>query len=51
MKTKNFALAIMWVIYLPFILPICLIFGILNGAGKMLGNIVSCMWSDITKNR
>lgn len=46
-KKFNHAMALQWIIFLPIILPLCLVFGAVQGAAAMLEKMAQRMWLDI----
>ncbi|WP_373330861.1 hypothetical protein [Salmonirosea aquatica] len=46
-KKFNFAMALQWVIFLPIILPLCLVFGAVQGAVNMIEKMAQRMWLDL----
>ena len=47
MKKINTAMALRWLIFLPFILIICIILGVVQGTFFMLKKITSRIWKDL----
>ncbi|GHB85213.1 hypothetical protein GCM10007390_45670 [Persicitalea jodogahamensis] len=47
LKKLNYAMAIQWIIFLPVILPLCLVFGALQGIVNMVGTMAQRMILDI----
>ncbi len=47
MKKFNYAMALQWIIFLPVILPLCLVFGALQGVVNMVGTMAQRMMLDI----
>ena len=43
----NYAMALQWIIFLPIILPLCLVFGALQGIFNMVGTMAQRMMLDI----
>ncbi len=48
MKKPNLFMAVQWLIFLPVILPICLIFGALQGIASSAEQVVQRIWADVT---
>ena len=46
-KKFNHAMAMQWIIFLPIILPLCLVFGAVQGAVSMIEKMAQRMWLDI----
>jgi hypothetical protein len=46
-KRFNFTMALQWFIFLPVILPLCIIFGALQGIMNMVEKMASRMWADM----
>lgn len=46
-KKFNYAMALQWIIFLPIILPLCLVFGALQGVVNMVGAMAQRMMLDI----
>ena len=46
-KRFNFTMALQWFIFLPVILPLCIIFGAVQGIVRMVEKMFSLMWMDI----
>lgn len=47
LKKFNYSMAMHWIIFLPIILPLCLVFGAVQGIFAMMEKILSRMWLDI----
>ena len=47
LKKFNYAMALQWIIFLPVILPLCLVFGALQGVVNMVGIMAQRMMLDI----
>ena len=47
MKKLNFHLAFQWLVFMPVILPLCVIFGALQGIANALESIVQQVWNDV----
>jgi hypothetical protein len=47
LKKFNYAMALQWIIFMPVILPLCLIFGAVQGIVNMAEKIVNRMWLDL----
>lgn len=47
LKKFNYAMAMQWIIFLPVILPLCLVFGALQGVVNMFGTMAQRMMLDI----
>lgn len=43
----NFTMALQWLIFLPVILPLCIIFGALQGIMNMVEKMAQRMWIDM----
>jgi hypothetical protein len=48
MKKTNLFMAIQWLIFMPIILPICLLFGALQGVASSAEQVLQRMWTDVT---
>lgn len=48
MKKPNLHLAFQWLIFLPIILPLCIIFGALQGVINTVEQMTHQMWVDVT---
>jgi hypothetical protein len=48
MKGRKMYLAFQWLIFLPIILPLCVVFGALQGAFNTIEEMVHQMWSDVS---
>lgn len=48
MKKANVFMAIQWLIFLPIILPICLIFGAFQGIASSAEQVIQRIWADVT---
>lgn len=46
-KRFNFTMALQWLIFLPMILPLCIVFGALQGVVTMVEKMAQRMWIDI----
>ncbi len=46
-KKFNYGMAMQWIIFLPVILPLCLVFGALQGVVNMVGTMAQRMMLDI----
>ena len=46
-KKFNHAMALQWIIFLPIILPLCLVFGAVQGTVNMIEKMAQRMWLDI----
>ncbi|NIJ56100.1 hypothetical protein [Dyadobacter arcticus] len=46
-KRFNFTMALQWLIFLPIILPLCIIFGALQGILNMVEKMAQRMWMDM----
>jgi len=49
MRKLNMAMALKWFVFLPMILPICVIFGAVQGMMTMADKVLTRMWIDIEK--
>ncbi|CAG5010625.1 hypothetical protein DYBT9275_04779 [Dyadobacter sp. CECT 9275] len=47
MKRFNYTMALQWLIFLPVILPLCIIFGAVQGILNMIEKMAQRMWMDI----
>lgn len=47
LKKFNYSMAMQWIIFLPVILPLCLIFGAVQGIVNMMEKVVNRMWIDM----
>jgi hypothetical protein len=43
----NFTMALQWLIFLPVILPLCIIFGAFQGVMNMVEKMAQRMWADM----
>ena len=48
MKTIRFYMILQWVLFLPVILPLCMVFGALRGAVLMAERVIEQMGTDIS---
>ena len=46
-RNFNFTMALQWLLFLPIILPLCIIFGAFQGIVNMLEKMAVRMWMDI----
>ncbi|QRR02916.1 hypothetical protein [Dyadobacter sandarakinus] len=46
-KRFNFTMALQWLIFLPVILPLCIVFGALQGILKTVEKMAHRMWLDM----
>jgi hypothetical protein len=46
-KKFNHGMALQWIIFLPVILPLCLVFGAVQGALAMIEKMAQRMWLDM----
>lgn len=46
-RSFNFTMALQWLLFLPIILPLCIIFGAVQGVVTMLEKMAVRMWMDI----
>ena len=46
-KKINFAMALQWLLFLPIILPLCVVFGALEGIVSTMGTMAERMMLDI----
>ncbi|WP_229213677.1 hypothetical protein [Dyadobacter psychrotolerans] len=49
MRKLNMAMALKWFVFLPMILPACVIFGAIQGMMTMADKVWTRMWLDIEK--
>lgn len=47
LKKFNFTMALQWLIFLPVILPLCIIFGAVQGVLNMVEKMAQRMWIDM----
>jgi len=47
LKKFNFTMALQWLIFLPVILPLCVIFGAFQGVARMVEKMAQRMWIDL----
>lgn len=47
LKKFNYSMAMQWIIFLPVILPLCLVFGAVQGIANMMEKMVNRMWIDM----
>ncbi len=48
MKKSNLHLVFQWVIFLPILLPLCLLFGALQGIASSAEQMFNTFWTDIS---
>lgn len=48
MKKPNLHLAFQWLIFLPIILPLCIVFGALQGVANTVEQMAHQIWADVT---
>ncbi|TAE40507.1 MAG: hypothetical protein EAZ70_04405 [Runella slithyformis] len=48
MRKPNFYMVFQWLMFLPVILPLCIIFGALQGMFNTVGQMAYQMWEDIS---
>ncbi len=48
MKKPNLHLAFQWLIFLPIILPLCIVFGALQGVANTVEHMAHQIWADVT---
>ncbi|MCU0341037.1 MAG: hypothetical protein MUE30_14240 [Spirosomaceae bacterium] len=48
MKKHKLHLAFQWLMFLPIILPLCVIFGALQGVFNTVEQMFQQMWTDVT---
>ncbi len=48
MKKPNLYMVFQWVIFMPIILPLCLLFGALQGIANSAEQIIQTCWKDIS---
>ncbi|GGC02203.1 hypothetical protein [Dyadobacter sediminis] len=46
-KRFNYNMALQWLIFLPVILPLCIVFGALQGIMNMVEKMAQRMWIDM----
>lgn len=46
-KKFNHGMALQWIIFLPIILPLCIVFGAVQGAVVMIEKMAQRMWLDM----
>ncbi len=46
-KKFNHGMALQWIIFLPIILPLCIVFGAVQGAMVMIEKMAQRMWLDM----
>ncbi len=51
MKTARLYMIFQWVLFLPIILPLCLVFGALRGAYQMIERVAEQIMTDIAPQR
>tara|TARA_R110002124_G_C8830497_1_gene504671 strand:- start:654 stop:821 length:168 start_codon:yes stop_codon:yes gene_type:complete len=49
-KRFNYTLALQWFIFMPIILPLCVIFGAVQGIVSMVEKMLARMWMDIEQH-
>ncbi len=47
LKKFNATMALQWMIFLPIILPLCIIFGAIQGVVGMVEKMAQRMWIDL----
>jgi hypothetical protein len=47
LKKFNYSMALQWFICLPIILPLCLVFGVIQGVMNMMEKMAQRMWTDL----
>jgi hypothetical protein len=47
MKKRNLHLAIQWLIFLPIIFPLCVLFGAVQGIANSVEQMTNQIWADI----
>jgi hypothetical protein len=47
LKKFNYSMALQWIIFLPVILPLCVVFGAMQGIATMIEKIFNRMWIDM----
>jgi len=47
MKKPNLYLAFQWLIFLPIILPLCVLFGAFQGIANTVQQMAQQMWADV----
>ncbi|WP_345269266.1 hypothetical protein [Nibrella viscosa] len=47
MKGIRLYMILQWVLFLPIILPLCVVFGALRGAFQMVERVMDQFWTDI----
>lgn len=40
-------MAMQWVVFMPVILPLCIVFGAVQGASSLVQKMVNCMIADL----
>lgn len=48
MRKPNFYMAFQWLMFLPVILPLCIIFGALRGMFNTVEQMAHQMWKDVS---
>ncbi|WP_164851269.1 hypothetical protein [Larkinella soli] len=48
MKKVNLYMILQWVFFFPIILPLCMIFGAVQGAVQMAERVINQFWSDVS---
>ncbi len=46
-RKVNLAMAVQWIVFMPVILPLCIIFGAVQGASSLVQKMINCMLADI----
>ncbi|HEV7380016.1 MAG TPA: hypothetical protein VGN64_09500 [Dyadobacter sp.] len=46
-KKFNATMALQWLIFLPVILPLCIVFGAFQGVAAMVEKMAHRMWTDL----
>lgn len=46
-KKINLSMVLQWITFLPIILPLCIVFGAINGIVDMVEKMAQSMWTDI----
>jgi len=48
MKKSNLHMVFQWLLFLPVILPLCIVFGALQGMFNTVEQMAQQMWSDVS---
>jgi hypothetical protein len=46
-RKVNLSMAMQWFVFMPVILPLCVIFGAVQGASSLVQKMINCMIADL----